>query len=90
MLDVTVLKQKQLKAAVSIFDDLKDEKLLPLNEVDKDQMRQELDRRFALEVLGLPLAVVQPGGPLELLRMKLAHEPSIRGGKATTGEDEDE
>jgi hypothetical protein len=90
VLDVTALKPKQLKAAVSIFDDLKDEKLLPLHQLDKDQMRQRLDKLIALEVLGLPASVVQPEGPLELTRMKLAQEPSIRGGKATAGEDEDE
>jgi hypothetical protein len=33
VLDVTALKPKHLKAAVSIFDDLKAEKLLPLNEL---------------------------------------------------------
>ena len=32
-------------------------------------------------MLGLPEAVTAPGGPLELLRMKLACEPSIKGGK---------
>lgn len=90
VLDVTALKPKQLKAAISIFDDLKDEKILPLNELDKDQVRRRLDHRFATEVLGLPLSAVQPGGPLELLRMKLAQEPSIRGGKAASSEDEDE
>lgn len=87
VLDVTALTPKQLKAAVKIFDDFKDEHLLPFNELDKDSVRQELDARFAVEVLGLPAAAVQSGGPVELVRMKLAQEPSIRGGKAT---DEDE
>ena len=89
VLDVTALKPKQLKAAVSIFDDLKDENLLPLHELDKDQVRQNLDNRFALEVLGLPASVVEPGGPLELVRMKLAQEPSIRGGKAADENEKD-
>jgi hypothetical protein len=89
-MDVTALRPKQLKAVVSIFDELKDEKLLPLHELDKDPVRQKLDERFALEVLGLPASVVEPGGPLELLRMKLAQEPSVHGGKVTDGEDEGE
>lgn len=89
VLDVTALKPKQLKAAATIFDDLKNENLLPFHELDKDPVRQKLDERFALEVLGFPVTVVQPGGPVELVRMKLAQEPSIRGGKAT-GEDEQE
>jgi hypothetical protein len=90
VLGVTAITKTQLEAAAKIFDDLKDKDLLPFHELDKDPVRQKLDERFALEVLGLPLAVVQSGGPLELVRMKLAHEPSIRGGKATTGEDEGE
>jgi hypothetical protein len=90
VMDVTALRPKQLKAVVSIFDELKDEKLLPLHELDKDPVRQKLDERFALEVLGLPASVVEPGGPLELLRMKLAQEPSVHGGKVTDGEDEGE
>ena len=83
VLDVTALTPTQLRAAAKIFDDLKDDKLLPFHELDKDPVRQKLDNRFALEVLGLPASVVQAGGPLELARMKLAQEPSIRGGKAT-------
>jgi len=89
VLDVTALKPKQLKAAVDIFDDLKDESLLPLHELDRDPVRQKLDKRFALEILHLPPSVVESGGPLELVRMKLAQEPSIRGGKATEEDEED-
>jgi hypothetical protein len=87
VLDVTALTVNQLKAAATIFDDLKGQHLLPLHELDKDPVRQRLDERFALEVLGLPESFARPGGPLELLRMKLAREPSIRGGKAQMGED---
>jgi hypothetical protein len=90
VLDVTALNAKQLKAAVKLFDAMSGLGLLPLHEIDKDAVRQDLDRMFSLEVLRLPASVVEPGGPLELVRMKLAQEPSIRGGKATTGEDEDE
>jgi hypothetical protein len=90
VLDVTALSAKQLKAAVKVFDAMSGLDLLPLNEADKDTVRQKLDNRFGLEVLGLPPSVVEPGGPLELTRMKLAREPSIRGGKAATSEDQDE
>jgi hypothetical protein len=89
VLDVTKLTAKQLKAAAKIFDDLKADHLLPFHELDKDPARKKLDERFAVEVLGMPIASVEPGGPIDLLRMKLAQEPSIRGGKAT-GEDEQE
>lgn len=44
-------------------------------------MRKELDERFAREVLGLPEAMLAPGGLLELLRAKLAREPSVYGQK---------
>jgi hypothetical protein len=55
--------------------------LFPIHEIDKDPVRKELDERFAQEVLGLPEVLLQPGGPLDVLRMKLALEPSIRGNK---------
>jgi hypothetical protein len=88
VLDVTALTPKQLKAAARIFEDMKGKQLLPLNELQQDVTRQNLDERFAVEVLGLPATVVKPGGALELLRMKLAHEPSVRGGKTTEEEEE--
>jgi hypothetical protein len=90
VLDVTALSATQLKSAVQLFDAKSGLELLPVHEIDKDAVRQKLDNRFGLEVLGLPASVVEPGGPLELTRMKLAREPSIRGGKARTVEDEDE
>jgi hypothetical protein len=89
VLNVATLPAKQLRAAAKIFDDLKGERLLPFNELDKDPVRQKLDRRFATEVLGLPAAFAQPGGPLDLVRLKLAQEPSIRGGKAAAEDDEE-
>jgi hypothetical protein len=70
-----------LTAAAAIFDDFKAQQLRPFNELGNDNVRQELDRRLAIEVLGLPAAIVESGGPLELVRMKLAQEPSIRGTK---------
>ena len=60
---------------------MKNKPLLPLHEIDKDTARHELDSRLAQEVLMLPGALLAPDGPLELLRMKLAREPSIRGHK---------
>ncbi len=84
VLDVTALTPEQLRSAATIFDDLSEEPLLPLHELDKDVTRQKLDERFALEVLGLPKSFVQPGGALEVLRLKLAHEPSIVGAKGSS------
>jgi hypothetical protein len=81
VLDVTALSPQQVERAVKIFDDLATKKLLPLHEIEHDPVRRELDTSFAREVLGMPDAVTAPGGPLELLRMKLGREPSVRGGK---------
>ena len=82
VLDVTALTPKQLGRAVSIFDAISELELLPLHEVDKDPVRQELDQRFARDVLDMSPPALTAGGPLELLRMKLAREPSIRGHKS--------
>ncbi len=81
ILDVTKLSAKQLQKAVKLFDAMSGLDLLPLHDLDKDAVRQELDTKFFRDVLGLPESFVAPGGPLELLRMKLAREPSIRGQK---------
>jgi len=55
----------------------------PLNEMHKDPARQELDERFANEVLGLPAQSTSVDGPLGFLRAKLAREPSIKGSKSS-------
>ncbi|MCH7519473.1 MAG: hypothetical protein IH964_10670 [Candidatus Dadabacteria bacterium] len=82
ILDVTALKPKQLREAVRLFDAMSGIDLLPLHEIDKDAVRKELDHKFAQKVLGLPESMLADGAPLELLRMKLALEPSIRGHKS--------
>jgi len=81
ILDVTTLSEKQLERAVKIFDEMCYKQMVPMHEIDKDPVRKELDERFAREVLGLPESVLAPGGALDVLRMKLALEPSIRGNK---------
>jgi hypothetical protein len=81
ILDVAALKPKQLEAAVKLFDAMSLKEMLPLHEIDKDPVRKELDEGFAREVLGLPAKILVTGGALEVLRMKLALEPSIRGNK---------
>jgi hypothetical protein len=82
ILDVTALKPKQLAGAVALFDAMSQQSLLPLHEIDKDLVRRELDENMGRNVLGLAASIFTPGSPLELLRMKLAREPSIRGDKA--------
>lgn len=81
VLNVTALKPEQLNEAVRLFDIMSEKPLLAVNEIDKDPVRKELDEQFGRIVLGLSESILAPGGPLELLRMKLSREPSIRGGK---------
>jgi hypothetical protein len=81
ILNVAALKPKQLEKAVKIFDEMRHKSMLPIHETDKDPVRKELDERFGREVLGLPQSVLAPGGALDVLRMKMAQEPSIRGNK---------
>jgi hypothetical protein len=81
VLDVTALKPKQLDEAVKLFDTMSGKAFLPVHEIDKDIVRKELDEMFGRKVLRLAAPFFTPGGPLELLRMKMAREPSIRGHK---------
>lgn len=81
ILDVTALSPDQLQRAAKIFDDTCQLPLKPLHELDIDENRKTLDRRFYGEVLGLPVAILAEGGPLDILRKKLCREPSIRGSK---------
>jgi len=81
VLNVSALKPKQLLESVRLFDAMCGKQLLPLHEIDSDVNRKELDERFARDVLGLAGPILLPGGPLEVLRMKLSREPSIRGQK---------
>ena len=81
ILDVTALEPKLLAEAVKLFDAMCEQPLLPLHEMDSDPIRKKLDEAFARNVLKLPEPILASDGPLELLRMKLSKEPSIRGSK---------
>lgn len=81
ILDVTALSTEQLKRAAQIFDDTCQLPLKPLHELDIDENRKTLDRRFYGEVLGLAESMLADGGPLDILRRKLCREPSVRGSK---------
>jgi hypothetical protein len=47
--------------------------------MDADTARAQLDEQFGCEVLGLPKSLFAQNGPVDLLRKKLAQEPSVRG-----------
>ncbi len=81
-LDVRQLSDEALTTAERIFNELKDQKMLPFNQMDEDPVRHELDRLLLSEVLGITEAErpdVHEG--LDLLRKMLCQEPSIHGGK---------
>ena len=80
-LDLQALSEEQLAAAGRIFEDMKHCPMLPVNQIDEDPVRAELDRRLLTEVLNLPEELCAMDGPMDLLRRKLAAEPSIHGGK---------
>ncbi|MHC8509869.1 MAG: DNA methyltransferase family protein [Rhodospirillales bacterium] len=81
-LDVRGLSAAQIDTAAGIFDEFSDMEMRPLNEMDADPQRAELDRRFLIECLGFPKELLAAGEAVEILRAKLAHEPSIKGGKS--------
>ena len=81
-LDVRQLSDEALTTAECIFNEFKDQKMLPFNQMDEDPVRHELDRLLLSEVLGITEAErpdVHEG--LALLRKMLCQEPSIHGGK---------
>ena len=79
-LDVRQLSDAQLAAAVAVFDDLCLERMLPANEAYRDPVRQEIDRRFLLDVLGLGEESVEQLG---ILRNQWCAEPTVTGIKKT-------
>ncbi len=82
-LDTRTLTAEQHAAAKAAFEAMAELRFLPFDQIDEDPSRAELDRRLLVDVLGLPPELCEPGGPLELLREKLAREPQIHGGKRT-------
>jgi hypothetical protein len=79
--DVTALTSTQLQKAVKLFDETCLKPLRPIYEMDKDLVRKELDEKFCRDILGLSAPTLAHGGALDVLRMKLSKEPSIRGNK---------
>jgi hypothetical protein len=81
VLDVAKLSSEKLKAAEKVFGDFGSESLKPLHQLDSDKTRHALDRAFMTDVLGFSKDLHEPNGPMQLLRMKLAREPSVVGHK---------
>ena len=81
ILDVAALSPERHAAAKAAFEDLRERPLLPINQIDEDAARAEIDRRLIVDVLGLDAGLARPDGPIDLLRRKLAAEPQIAGKK---------
>ena len=79
-LDVTKLDTECLMAAVTIYNDLCEKRMLPANEAWRDPVRQEIDRRLLTEVLGLDDDAVEQ---LAILRNQWCREPTVTGTKRT-------
>jgi hypothetical protein len=82
-LDVRQLSDEQLTKAATEFETVKDRRFLPLDQLDEEEARADLDRRLLVTVLGLPESLCEPNGAMERLRRKLSVEPQITGGKLT-------
>ena len=80
-LDTRALTDAQHAEAKKQFDLLRDERFLPFDQIDEDPARAKLDHAILVNVLGLPQALVAKGGPIDLIRRKLAKEPQVHGGK---------
>ena len=80
-LDLRELTDGQHQRARALFDEMRETTFLPFHLVHLDAARHELDRRLLTEVLNLPGSLTDSGGPIDLIRRKLAHEPQIYGQK---------
>lgn len=78
-LDVRCLSDAALAKAESIFHTLKHQRMLPLNEINHDPVRHELDRLLLTEVLDITSDDAH--NAVHRLRELLCAEPSIHGGK---------
>ncbi len=79
-LNVAKLSPGQLRAAVQIYDDLSQKRMLPANEAWRDPVRQQLDHRLLTQVLGLDDDAV---AQLAILRSQWCREPTVTGTKNT-------
>ena len=84
LLDFTRLTETQVEAAVKIFDDLHERKMLPGNEAWRDEVRQDLDKRLITEVLELDNKAVEQ---LDILRRQWCSEPTVTSTKKTGPQD---
>jgi hypothetical protein len=78
--DFRTLTDETLGEAARRFDELRTLHLSPFDQIDIDGQRHEIDAALG-PIFGVPDRLLGSGGPLDLLRRKLAREPSITGGR---------
>lgn len=81
-LDVSRLSKQQLQQAMTIMKHMATAELRPMNEAAMDDVRHDLDRRLLVDMLGFPTTVVEGLG---IVRNRWVSEPSVHGGKKSTG-----
>lgn len=79
-LDVRKLSSDQLSKANEVFESFVDQRFRPANEAWDDTVRQDLDRSVLIDLLELPVRIMEP---LDLLRKQWCAEPTVHGGKNT-------
>ncbi len=79
-LDVRKLSSEQLSKGDEIFESFTEQHFRPANEVWDDTVRQDLDRFVLIDLLELPVHILEP---LDLLRKQWCAEPTVHGGKTT-------
>lgn len=79
--DVTRLSKTQISNADALFKLIKDKHLKPIHQIAQDPIRNEIDCGFYVDVLGIEAPILGGHGPLDILKRKMAQEPSIRGSK---------
>ena len=80
VLDARALTDTQLDQADRIFEEFENRPLLPANESYRDETRQALDEAILVNLLGLPLSILDS---LAVLRRQWCSEPTVHGGKST-------
>lgn len=81
VLDVRRLSDVQLLQCEDLFYRLRRQRFLPIHKLPDDKARADLDAGLLGGVLGWPAGWFGPYGVMELLRRKLAAEPSVHGHK---------
>ena len=78
-LDVRCLTEAELSNAEALFEEMKYQRLLPLNECAENAVRHNLDHGLLTRVFGITDTAIHTA--MQTLREMLCAEPSIHGGK---------